>query len=164
MLKRYIENGIEIVIDSKTGETYLTIAGYAKMMGKDKSATYRRLYDMAETPKGGVTTKAGIVNMPLLNESIIIDWLMEDDLKFAKQLSKTGVRKYLQDIAKYKKTTKEKSDYNIDKMTNDIVKVVSTTKEVIDMANQIILTSSKMIDNYPEAKQLKKAFVKMFKL
>jgi len=105
------DEGIEIVIDTKTGEAFASIRGYARMSGKPRSTIQSRV-DRLE--KGGrispsktaeVLTPGGIQGVRLLDEDTIAEWIAEDNPQIATQLLKLGVRGFLHKLAGYEVTS-----------------------------------------------------------
>jgi hypothetical protein len=100
-LTRFDHDGLELVIDTETGETFATVSGYARMAGKNKSTISRRLRSVAEklSQTYQIKTGSGLQGVALISEDLISDWIFEDNPKLAKQLLKLGTRGYLHWIA-----------------------------------------------------------------
>lgn len=110
-LTRFDNNGIELIINTSTGEVFASIKGYARMSGKDKSTISRRLQGVASsmTKEGEVLTGGGSQRVALIPEDIIQDWIIDDNPELAKQMMKGGLRIYLYGLAGYKcQVVKEK--------------------------------------------------------
>lgn len=97
------QDGIEILIDTSTGESFCSVKGYARMSGKDKSTISRRLEGVAKD--GQKTAKAptagGIQGVALITEDLIVEWLPKDNPTAATTLLKLGVRMGLHKLAGY---------------------------------------------------------------
>jgi len=98
------DDGIEIFIDTTTGESFATKKGYSRMANVDKHVIDRRL------KKGGaqnqviyakIPTKGGTQGGALLTEKLIADWLTYDNPELAKQFMTIGIRMGLHKLAGY---------------------------------------------------------------
>lgn len=101
--ERFDKDGIELVIDCNTGETFSTQAGYCRMSGKAKSTISERLKgvrnDQIKTIE--MVTPGGLQGVRLINEDTMVDWLEKDNPTLLKQFSKLGIRASLHKIAGY---------------------------------------------------------------
>jgi phage antirepressor YoqD-like protein len=105
-LQRYDNDGLELVIDTATGESFASISGYARMANLDKSTISRRLcVDTQEEKRAEINTPAGIRAVALISENLIAEWLPKDNPKLATQMIKLGVRMFLHKLAGYSVTT-----------------------------------------------------------
>lgn len=102
------EDGIELVIDTETGEAFATAKGYARMAGINSSTVFTRL---SRSRKGGRTddikmaeiqTEGGIQAGRLIPEDTITDWIVGDNPDLARLMLKAGCRLYLYQLAGYK--------------------------------------------------------------
>ena len=127
------ESGIEILINSITGESFCSVKGYARMSGISKSVITRRLREVTETSQGGpqnehsttqalddgglqrgpqndritaqVMTISGLQSVRLITEEQIVEWLPNDNPVMASKLLRMGVRIALHGMAGYSVTT-----------------------------------------------------------
>lgn len=97
------QDGIEILIDTTTGESFCSARGYARMSGKSKGTIYDRLKggrfeerEMVEIPTSG-----GVQRGRLITEDMIVEWLPKDNPTAATALLKLGVRMGLHKMAGY---------------------------------------------------------------
>ena len=104
------EGGIEILINSITGESFCSVKGYARMSGRSASTIRERLCNVTETSQGGreeslktaeIPTSGGIQGGRLITEDQITEWLPKDNPAAATLLLKMGVRMALHKIAGY---------------------------------------------------------------
>ena len=105
--ERFDKDGIELIIDTATGESFASINGYARMSGKDKSTISRRIGTVASgTHKTGeVLTTSGLKTVALIPESLIAEWLPKDNPTLASQLMLLGVRVFMHKLAGFEVTT-----------------------------------------------------------
>jgi hypothetical protein len=101
------ENGIEILIDTSTGESFCSVRGYARMADKAVSTISERLKGvriedekMAET-----STPGGLQGVRLITENNIVEWLPKDNPTAASALLRLGVRMGLHKMAGYEVST-----------------------------------------------------------
>jgi hypothetical protein len=101
ILKRFDNDGIELLINTETGESFASISGYARMSGKGKSTISRRLTGVAsgDTKTAEIQTGQGVQSVALVNEDLIAKWLPKDNPVVATQLMKLGVRVFLHKMA-----------------------------------------------------------------
>ena len=78
LLQRYENNGIELVINTQTGESFATISGYARMAGKAKSTISKRLGSL-ELEEAEILTATGIKTVDCIPVKIVLDWLTKDN-------------------------------------------------------------------------------------
>lgn len=106
-LTRFDQDGIELVIDTATGETFASIRGYARMSGKPESTIRSRSKGARkdEVVEAEIVTAGGIQGARLLTEDIITDWIVEDNPPLAKAMLKAGVRAFLHTTAGYRLTS-----------------------------------------------------------
>ena len=87
-LTRFDRDGLELVINTRTGEAYASIRGYARMSGKAESTIRKRLQgahlpalEMAE-----IHTPGGLQGAHLIPEDLISEWIVTDNLELAKAM------------------------------------------------------------------------------
>ncbi|BBG58009.1 hypothetical protein [uncultured phage] len=100
-LQRFDHDGIELIIDTQTGESFATVRGYARMSGKTHTTILRRL--KVVTPDvlnhAQIQTAGGLQGGALIPEDLICRWLPKDNPAMASQVLKLGVRLFLHTIA-----------------------------------------------------------------
>ena len=105
-LQRFDQDGLELVIDTQTGEAFATISGYARMAGKTVDAISKRIkrdssLDKSQLKTAEILTAAGFRSSTLIPESIISDWIIKDNPDLARQMMAAGVRVFLYGVAGY---------------------------------------------------------------
>lgn len=102
-LSAFNNDGLEILINTDTGESFCSVSGYARMSGKDKSTISRRLGNVAiQLQKTAeIQTPKGLRTVAVVSEDLISEWIVDDNPTIAKQLLKAGVRVFLHKAAGY---------------------------------------------------------------
>lgn len=103
-LQRYDRDGLELVIDTQSGEAFATIRGYARMSGKDHSTIVRRVQKLGASDQvktAEIDTPGGLQGGALIPESLIRKWIIKDNPDLAEQMMAAGVRVYLYGVAGY---------------------------------------------------------------
>jgi DNA repair exonuclease SbcCD ATPase subunit len=102
-LQRFDQGGIELIINTETGESFASISGYARMSGKIPSTISRRLTMMGLREKGleqaQIETASGLRTVALIPENLICQWLIKDNHELALKVMQLGVRLFLHTIA-----------------------------------------------------------------
>ena len=107
VFQRFDRDGIELVINPQTGESFATQAGYARMSGIEYSTIRKR----SERSKGSdnisqktaeIPTPGGIQEVTLVTEDQIAEWLPKDNPSMASKLLKLGVRMFMHELAGFK--------------------------------------------------------------
>lgn len=123
ILQRYDgQDGIEILINTESGESFCSVKGYARMSGKDQSTISRRLASanvdqgIAESASktAEVLTAGGMQTVALVNEDLIAEWLPKDNPAAATALLKLGVRVVLHNMAGYEVKSAAKSPLSLE--------------------------------------------------
>jgi hypothetical protein len=105
--ERFDKDGIELIIDTATGESFASISGYARMSGLTQQAISKRLkvgnFESIKTAE--ILTTTGLKTHNLIPESIIVQWLPKDNPTLASQIMQLGVRVFMHKLAGYEVTT-----------------------------------------------------------
>lgn len=103
-LTRFEQNGLELVINTETGEAFASLRGYARMSGKDQSTISRRCQGVASEciKTAEILTPGGLQGVALIPESLIAQWIVKDNPDLATKMLQAGVRVYLHTIAGFK--------------------------------------------------------------
>lgn len=95
------EDGIELVIDTITGEAFVTISGYARMSGKHKMTISRRVEGVTDgsVKTDEIQTAGGLQAVTLIPASLVFDWSFDDNPQLAKAMGQAGATVYLCKLA-----------------------------------------------------------------
>ena len=147
-LQRFDHDGIELIIDTQTGESFATVRGYARMSGKTHTTILRRLklVDPDALNHAQILTTTGLKTGALIPEDLICQWLPKDNPAMAFQVLKLGVRLFLHTIAGFQvkseaNETNKQLESQIAKLTAKIdeldYKEVDYIDEILDLKEQI---------------------------
>ena len=103
-LQRYDQDGLELVIDTQTGEAFASIKGYARMSGLSKQAISQRVQKLVNqnTVKSAeIDTGYGVKAVNLIPAELVFEWMMGDNPKLALEMGKAGATLYLYGVAGY---------------------------------------------------------------
>lgn len=95
-------DGVELVIDTQTGEAFATQRGYARMSGRDASTISRRCTKLDESgvvKNSEIDTGYGVKVVALIPADLVYDWLFEDNVALAKAMGKAGATVYMHQLA-----------------------------------------------------------------
>ena len=106
-LTRFEQNGIELVINTETGEAFASLAGYSRMSGVDYSTLRKRVQrlkggDNLELKTAEILTVKGLQAVTLVPANLIFKWAMGDNPDLAYSMGECGVTVYLHQLAGYK--------------------------------------------------------------
>lgn len=100
-LTLFDQNGVELLIDTETGESFATIRGYSRMSGKAISTISERCQGVRsnDIKSAEILTSGGLQGVRLIPENLISEWIVTDNPELAKKMLKAGVRVYLHFLA-----------------------------------------------------------------
>ncbi len=104
-LARFENDGIELVIDTQTGEAFATQSGYARMSGLTVRGVGKRLEKLMNSgtvKTDEIDTGYGFKAVNLIPADLVYDWLFEDNKDLARVMGKTGATVYMHQLAGYK--------------------------------------------------------------
>ena len=151
-LQRFDHDGIELIIDTQTGESFATVRGYARMSGKIPSTISRRLTMSGKVlrreclDQTQIETAGGLQGVALIPEDLICQWLIKDNHELALKVMQLGVRLFLHTIAGFQVKsdaieTNRQLESQIAKLTAKIdeldYKEVDYIDEILDLKEQI---------------------------
>lgn len=102
-LTRFDNDGIEIIIETATGESFASVKGYARMSGKAQSTISERFKGVREdeVKTAEIPTPGGLQAVRLIPEDLIVQWLPKDNPEMASKMMKLGVRMFNHKLAGY---------------------------------------------------------------
>ena len=99
------DDGIEIIINTKTGEGFCSQSGYARLSGLSKQAISERVKKVVSQEslkQTEIKTTTGSKTVNLITENIISDWIPRDNPRVATLMLKAGARIFLHRLAGFK--------------------------------------------------------------
>ena len=144
--KQFDIDGIELIIDTETGESFASISGYARMSGKPVDTIAKRVkrlskgLDISSKNQAQIPTPGGLQGGTLISEDFVCQWLPKDNPKMATQLMKLGVRKFFHQLA----------GYTVSRSTQALAPAIESKLEKIQEENNIIITMLKKFDSAVE--------------
>ncbi len=150
----FIENQTELIINTKTGESFATISGYARMSSLSKQAISKRcknLVNQNQIKTAQVLTTQGLRRVKIISEHVIKEWLYADFPRAAKYLSKHFACGKSLDTLNFdycRQSVDSKSKLSIEKeIQNKLAKKLQGKTEIVTLAGNIdILTSTELIE------------------
>lgn len=149
-LQRFDHDGIELIINTETGESFASISGYARMSGKIPSTISRRLTMSGLRERGleqaQIQTAVGLQGGALIPEDLICQWLIKDNPELALKVMRLGVRLFLHTLAGFQVKsdaieTNKQLESQIAELTAKIEKLdykeVDYIDEILDLKEQI---------------------------
>lgn len=143
-LQRFDKDGIELIIDTQTGESFASISGYARMSGKAQSTISGRLatHRNEALKTAEILTTTGLKTVRLISEDLICQWLPKDNPELASQVLKLGVRLFLHTLAGFR--VKSEAIAEVKQLESQIVKL-SEEKQILE---ELIETQKTMIADF----------------
>ena len=143
-LQRFDHDGIELIINTETGESFATVRGYARMSGKTHTTILRRLkvVDPESLKQAQIQTAGGLQGGALIPEDLICKWLPKDNPELASQVLKLGVRLFLHTLAGFR--VKSEAIETNKQLESQIVKL-SEEKQILE---ELIETQKAMIADF----------------
>lgn len=144
ILQRFDKDGIELIINTQTGESFASISGYARMSGKAQSTISGRLatYRDEALKTAEILTTTGLKTVRLISEDLICKWLPKDNPELASQVLKLGVRLFLHTLAGFR--VKSEAIAEVRQLESQIVKL-SEEKQILE---DLIETQKAMIADF----------------
>lgn len=145
-LQRFDQDGIELIIDTQTGESFASQAGYARMSGVDYSTIRKRVERLGVTleplKRSQIETVDGFRAVTLIPEDLICQWLVKDNLELALKVMQLGVRLFLHTLAGFR--VKSEAIAEVKQLESQIVKL-SEEKQILE---ELIETQKAMIADF----------------
>lgn len=145
-LQRFDQDGIELIIDTQTGESFASQAGYARMSGVDYSTIRKRVERLGVTleplKRSQIETVDGFRAVTLIPEDLICQWLVKDNLELALKVMQLGVRLFLHTLAGFR--VKSEAIAEVRQLESQIVKL-NEEKQILE---ELIETQKAMIADF----------------
>ena len=143
-LQRFDKDGIELIIDTQTGESFASISGYARMSEKAQSTISGRLatHRNEALKTAEILTTTGLKTVRLISEDLICKWLPKDNPELASQVLKLGVRLFLHTLAGFR--VKSEAIAEVKQLESQILKL-SEEKQILE---ELIETQKTMIADF----------------
>ena len=107
-LTRYeTSEGIELVIDNETGESFATVKGYTRMSGKANSTITERVARLEDIKSAEILTTQGLRMARLIPANLVFKWMLKDNPELAEVMGCAGATLYMQHLAGFKLPQKE---------------------------------------------------------
>lgn len=143
-LQRFDQDGIELIINTETGESFASQAGYARMSGVDYSTIRKRVERLGVTfeplKRSQIETVDGFRAVTLIPEDLICQWLIKDNHKLALKVMQLGVRLFLHTIAGFQ--VKSEAIETNKQLENQIAKLTAKIDELdyreVDYIDEIL--------------------------
>jgi phage antirepressor YoqD-like protein len=152
-LQRYDNNGLELIIDNTTGESFASISGYARMSNASKSTIFERLntvfYNEIKTAE--ISTTSGLKTVRLISENLIAEWLPRDNPKLASQMMKLGIRLFLHNLAGYNVKSEAVNEFKTPTTYLEALKALVSSEEsklLLETKNKEL--TEKIIEDTPK--------------
>ena len=148
-LQRFEIDGIELLIDTQTGESFASAKGYARMSGRDYDTIKKRCQRGGQV-NAEIPTEQGLKWGTLIPEDLICQWLPLDNPEMAAAMLKLGVRVFLHEMAGYKVTSEATNpprplieaeleiELEIEKTKLEIAKVELERERIVSTNDRII--------------------------
>ena len=98
-----LTEGLELFIDTETGEAFATVTGYALMANKAKSTISERLQGVRseDIKTAEIFTPGGLQGVRLIPAKLVFQWLIKDNPELALVMGEVGATVYLHKLAGY---------------------------------------------------------------
>ena len=106
-LQRFDKDGIELVINTRTGEAFATQSGYARMSGLSQQAINKRCntYNLDNFKTAEIETVKGFKTYNLIPAKLAFKWAITDKPELAEAMGEAGATVYIHQLAGFKVTS-----------------------------------------------------------
>jgi len=102
-LQRFDRDGIELIINTQTGESFATVSGYARMAGLDRTTISKRITrDNIQTKTAEIPTTTGLKTVALIPGKLACQWLAKDNPELLAAMNEFGWNGYCHQLAGFK--------------------------------------------------------------
>lgn len=139
-LQLFNNEGLELIINSETGESFSTVSGYARMSGKARSTLTERLSKLPVITTE-VNTGGGVQGVRLISEDLMVEWLPKDNPEMATKMMKAGIRVFLHTLAGYNVSSNAVQKFKTPQTYLEALKALVATEE----EKQILLLENQQL-------------------
>ena len=106
-LQRFDKDGIELVINTRTGEAFATQSGYARMSGLSRQAINKRCKgcNLDDLKTAEIETPSGLQGCNLIPAKLVFKWAITDKPELAEAMGEAGATVYIHQLAGFKVTS-----------------------------------------------------------
>lgn len=103
-LERFDRDGIELVINTRTGEAFATQSGYGRMVGLSRQAISQRFKTVNQEglKTAEITTGTGLKTVNLIPAKLCFKWALKDNPELAEAMGIAGATIYMHQLAGFK--------------------------------------------------------------
>lgn len=104
-LKRFDQNGIELVINACTGEAFASQTGCSQMSGISSSGIDKQIAKLVSSDtirKAEIDTEHGIKVVNLIPANLVFKWAITDNPELAEAVGTAGATVYIHQLARFK--------------------------------------------------------------
>jgi len=137
-------NGLEILIDEQTGESFCSVRGYARMSGKAVSTISERLaaFGFDDVNTAQIHTESGSKSVRLITESQMTEWIIDDNPAISKLFVRMGIRMYLY----------AQAGYDLPKQPTESLDMQQMTLQLRQMRKQLLSMEKRLPSPQPPLK------------
>jgi hypothetical protein len=104
------EDGLELVVDTVTGEAFATQAGYARMSGLSQQGVNKRTHNLTNKKTAEIYTTQGLRTHNLIPAKVVFEWLMKDKPELALAMGEVGATVYIHKLAGFTFTQPQQTE------------------------------------------------------
>jgi hypothetical protein len=145
-LQTFHKDGLELIINTETGESFASVSGYARISGKAQSTISARLSKLSVI-MSEVLTNGGVQSVRLITEDLMVEWLPKDNPEMATKMMKAGIRVFLHLLAGFDvKSQSQSSQRQLPQ--RDAIEYIEATEKLSKMEDCILtrLLKSALVD------------------
>ena len=156
-LQRFDQDGIELIIDTQTGESFASQAGYARMSGLDYSTIRKRVERLGVTfeplKRSQIETVDGFRAVTLIPENLICQWLVRDNPELALKVMQLGVRLFLHTIAGFNVKSEAVKVNGIESQVAELTKSNEKLEGLVEIQKEAIASFGNQISVFEQKYQ-----------
>lgn len=158
ILQRFDKDGIELIIDTQTGESFASQAGYARMSGVEYSTIRKRTERLGVTfeplKRSQIETVDGFRSVTLIPEDLICQWLVRDNPELALKVMQLGVRLFLHTIAGFNTKSQVVKVNSVEGQITELTKSNEKLEGLVEIQKEAIASFGNQISVFEEKYQV----------